>query len=469
MDNRTEIQTRSSEHVTFRFRDLFTWSFLKDPVAICTAIVSALLIAILANSYSEAGFFNLVWIVTSVILIMIFGSAQRVLVEAVFRMIGTVLGVGLGALLAFGHNQMLKHGASAVGLYAYQISLEVVVVFLVAILVKLYPALYGIFAITGLTTALLLFSPDLTVAHQRTLSVLIAVAMAFVSTLLFHYTLAEEVLFSEHRKIALDVLELTELAVSSEYTAKREFDLASHEVRDAIQSASSAWGAYAQWRRITFRKPVYDFGSLTDALRPLYYEVFSLYWSHTETTQRPREAQRLYCDSESDFNELFRPLIHALVASVRKCREALERVLRPTGVSPQTRLITLERLLPDLSSSLFLNMELLNLRYIENRLLCFSTRHQRWSVCDYMISLTCLLMELVEYLKFVVHLFATEDVRRYRDFEERLDHLKARLNTLKYESRLSVDVVGTLAVVPTRDVLTANPDHAISERVLPLL
>lgn len=454
--------------MTYRWTELLTWRFLKDPIAICAAIVSAVLIALLADSYTTTDIFNLVWIVTTVILIMVFGSAERVLVEAVYRMAGTLIGVGLGALLAFGHNQMLKHGASPVGLHAYQLCLVVAIVFLVAILAKLFPSLHSIFAIAGLTTALLLFSPDLTITHQRTLSVLLAVVAAFASTLLFHYTLAEEVLFTENRKIALDVLELTEFAVSSAYLAKHEFDRASHEVRLGILSASSAWSAYSQWRWLTFRKPAFDFGSLTEALRPLYYEVFSLYWSHIETTQRPREVARLYCDSESDFQQFFYPIINAIVVTIRHSRDALDIILQPTSVSSQTRLLTFQRIIPELSSSLFLNLELLNVRYIENRLLCFSTRHQRWSVCDYMISLVCVLMELVEYIKVVVMLFAKEDALKYTDFAHRLEALKNRLNTLKFESRVSLDIVGTMTQIPSRDVLSADPDHRTSERVFPM-
>lgn len=84
--------------LSIRWRDFLSWYFLKDPLAICSAVVGAVLIAVLSNSFDPYGTLNLVWIVTTILLIMTFGSADRILVQAVFRIIGTIVGVGIGAL-----------------------------------------------------------------------------------------------------------------------------------------------------------------------------------------------------------------------------------------------------------------------------------------------------------------------------------------------------------------------------------
>ena len=451
-----------------KWNDFFGWHFLKDPVAICTAVVSSVLIGIFSNIFDINGTLNLVWIVTTILLVMTFGSAEKILVQAVFRMVGTVIGVGIGALLAFGHGQMQKNGASAVALYAYQIALQVLIVFVIAAGTKLFPALYDILVIIALTTAILLFSPDLYFTKSRTLSVLLGVGAAFVCTLLFHYTVAEEVLFLEHRSAATNLMLLAEFAVSSEHRAKHEFEQSSQNIRSSLASASAAWTAYAQWRKLTCRKIPYDFEKLSEALRPLHYEVFSLYWSHAATGLRPRDASTLYCDTAADYETLFRPLIRNIIHGIRLFRHCMEIVLQPTSVSVAERRGALVRLIAIVESRFFLNLELFYVRYADNRLVCFSNRQQRWNMCDYMITLACVLMELIEYVKCVTQLFSNEDIDQYRDLLVRLSHLKDRLNELRYEAHSVelADVVPLMAPIGIVEHGVSNPDHSRSEPVV---
>ncbi len=452
------------------WREYLSWQFLRDPSAICTSVVVGVLIAILSNSFDPNNTFNLVWIATTVLLVMILGSAERILVESIFRMVGTLFGVGLGALIAFGHGQMVKNGASTVALYSYQISLEVVMIFAVAVLSKAFRVVGEIIYFTGLTATIMVFSPDLNIAHQRILSVLLAIGVSLACTVLFHYTMAEEILVKEHRLVSLNVLQLTEFAISSRLSEKHEFDHCAGIIRQSMISANVVWTAYLKWRLITFRKPGYDFSFVMEALRPLYYEAFSLYWSHIETALRPGDARVLYCDTESDYEVLFRPLVHSIKDGVREVKDILAQTIEPSHIAPQSRRYLFQHVTEIISTSFFLNLELLNMRYIDNRLLCFSTRSQRWSMCDYMISLACVLMELTEYIKRVVSLFSKEDVSHYEDILIRLSHLKDRLNTLKYESRIVLDVTPALAThvspVIEETEIVPNPDYTRSERRL---
>jgi hypothetical protein len=423
------------------------------------------MIAILSNSFDPHDTFNLVWIVTTVLLVMILGSAERILVDSIFRMAGTVLGVGLGSLIAFGHGQMVKQGASVVALYAYQISLQVVLIFAVAVLSKAFATVGQIIYFTGLTTTIMIFAPDLNIAHQRILSILLAIGVSLLCTILFHYTVAEELLFKEHRIVAMNVLRLTEFAISSHLSEKHEFDQCSGHIRTSMISATTVWAAYLKWRVITLREPVFDFSSIMEAIRPLYYEAFSLYWSHIETALRPGDARVLYCDTESDYEVLFKPLVHSIIEGVREVREILGQVIEHIRITPQIRRDLFHRITDIVATSFFLNLELLNMRYIDNRLLCFSTRSQRWSMCDYMISLACVLMELTEYVKRLVLLFSKEEVSGYEDIVIRLSHLKDRLNTLKYGSRIVIDVTPALATThPGPGEIIPNPDFVPSER-----
>lgn len=426
---------------SIKWSQFLTWRFLKDPVAISVAVSMGVLIAILSNSFDRTKTLNLVWVVTTTLLLMTFGSVEKILVQSIFRIVGTVLGIGIGALLAFGHGELVKHGASQVALYSYEISIQVGIVFLVTVLVKLFPRVNDVFVIIGMTIAILLFSPDLAYTKSRTLSVLLAAGSAFACTILFHFTMSEELLFKEHEEAARNLMRLTRLAVSSEHQSKHEFDQSAHQIRASLRSAKTTWIAYLQWRKLTLRPPRYDFGALSDALRPLYYEVFSLYWSHTETNLRPRDAKRLYCDTEVHYRTLFKPLIHRIVKSIVKCSESLEIILHPTRASVLERKDELENLVSVLAIDFLLNLTLINIRYADNRLLCFSTRHQRWNMCDFIITLTCVLMELVEYLRAVVQLFSKEDLFEYGVLTRRIVHLKTRLNQIRFETHSMVDLL----------------------------
>jgi hypothetical protein len=460
MDKFTSLRFQSISD----WRELLRWHFLKDPLAICTAVVGAVMIAILSNSFDPSNTFNLVWIVTTVLLVMVFGSAERILVEAIFRMIGTVIGVGVGALIALGHTQMLKHGASSVGLYAYQISLQVLLIFLVAVMSRLFRVIGEVFFFVGLTAAILVFSPDQSITYQRTLSVLLAIAAALICTITFHYTMSDELLFREHRGLASRVLKLTEFAISSRLSEKHEFDIASSSIRRSLTSAGVVWAAYSQWRALTLRKPVYDFAFLTEALRPLYYEVFSLYWSHIETALRPGDARILYCDTEGDYDVLFRPVIHSILDAVRELSSGLIDILEPAKMSPNTRRTQFRKFTDIVGSHFVLNLQLLNMRYVDNRLLCFSSRSQRWSMCDYLLSLACVLIELTEYLKRLAQMFAKEDLDQYEDIVIKFMHWKERLNLLKFSSRIILDITPAYShVAPTVGEVVPNPDYRRSE------
>lgn len=446
------------------WHDIFTWHFLKDPFAICTAIIAGVMIGILSNSFDPHDTFNLVWIVTTTLLVMVLGSAESILVEAIFRMIGTVLGVGLGALIALGHNQMLKDGASVTALHAYQLSLEVVLVFLVAALSKLFPSVGSVLFFTSLTAAILIFSPDQAITYQRTLSVLLGTASALICTIAFHYTVADELLFHDHRIVADKVLRLTEFAVSYQISDKERFDETASRIRSSLNSASVVWDAYYKWRRLSLRKPAFDFASVTRALRPLYYETFSLYWSHIETGLRPGDARMLYCDTEEDYHLLFRPIVHSITQGIREVRAILIEVLDPSAISPYIRRTKFNHLTEVIGSNFLINLQIMNIRYVDNRLLSFSHRSQRWSMCDYLLSLACVLMELTEYLKVVVLLFEKEDLQHYQDIVQRFLLLKDQLNTFKYGSRLLIDITPVSThPIPLEESMISNPDHRRSE------
>ena len=89
-------------------------------------------------------------------------------------------------------------------------------------------------------------------------------------------------------------------------------------------------------------------------------------------------------------------------------------------------------------------------------------------MCDYMITLACVLMELIEYVKCVTQLFSNEDIDQYRDLLVRLSHLKDRLNELRYEAHSVelADVVPLMAPIGIVEHGVSNPDHSRSEPVV---
>ena len=411
-----------------------SWTFLKDPIAVCVAAIIPLIIAVAINQFDIRTTFNYVYISTTVLLIMLFGSAEKILVLTVHRVVGTLFGVALGVLLAFGHGELVKNGTSHLVLYIYQLVFLVFVIFLIAFLTRIFPRYYDMFLLFAVSVATLIFSADLTVAYSRTFSVLIAAVSAAICTILFQYTRAHHMLFREHREAASNLFDICEYAISSEHREKHEFDKRTHHMRMSLNTADAVWDAYATWYKMTLRTPKYDFASLSEALRPLYYEVFSLYWSHVETNLRPRDATRLYCDTETEYLRLFRPLIQGIVDGVRRYKERVFSVLDPS-CDPAKRRESLDVMISIIGGRFYMNLQLMNIRYVENRLVSYSTRIQRWNMTDYMVTVACVIMELIDYTHSVVELFSKVDtVAEYRDQIDRLSVLKSRLNDLRFET-----------------------------------
>ena len=437
------------ERVSYELKFFLSWTFLKDPIAVCVAAIIPLIIAVAINQFDLRTTFNYVYISTTVLLIMLFGTAEKILVSTVYRVVGTLVGVGVGVLLAFGHGELAKHGASNIALCIYQLIFFVFIVFVIAFVTRIFQRYYDMFLLFGVSVATLIFSPDLTVAYSRTLSVLIAAISAAIFTIIFQYTRADHMLFREHRDAAANLFELCEYAISSEHREKHEFDRRTHQMRMSLTSADSIWEAYNSWYRMTCRIPRYDFASLSQALRPLYYEVFSLYWSHVETNLRPRDATRLYCDTEADYIRLFRPLIQGIVGGVRQYRFRVNALLDP-NCNHNDRRDHIEVMIGLIGGRFYMNLQLMNIRYVENRLVSYSSRIQRWNMTDYMVTVACVIMELVDYTRSVVELFAkVEPVVEYTDQMDRLMVLKNRLNDLRFETH-SFEIASVVPVVRPR-------------------
>jgi hypothetical protein len=398
------------------------------------------MIAMGVNEFDIRSTLNLVYISSTVLLIMLFGSAERVLVSAIKRVIGTVLGAGIGVLLGMGHGAMVKANDPKVVIYTYQILVLIAVVFFIAFLTRLFPAYFDMFLLFGITITVLLFAVDLTISYSRTASVLTAALSATIFTFLFQFTRAEDMIFRDHQEAAALLLDLAEYAVSSEHQEKHEFFKQTHRMRECLASSDISWEAYAIWCKWTCRKPKFNFGSLSEALRPLYYEVFSLYWSHVETPLRPRYAARLYCDSDTDYRRNFKPQIDSILVGIREYKNHIRVILDPQA-SHYHRRHAVENVLTIIAVRFYLNLERLESSFIENRFACFHNRYQRWNMTEYIETVACVVIELVEYTTKVVSIFITADDADYADLVDRLIILRDRINTVRFEAG-EMDVVG---------------------------
>jgi hypothetical protein len=233
-------------------------------------------------------------------------------------------------------------------------------------------------------------------------------------------------LFRDHREAAILVLELAEYAISSEHQEKHEFFRKTHRMRECLASADTSWEAYCIWRKWTFRKPRYDFGSLSEALRPLYYEVFSLYWSHVETALRPRDPTRLYCDSEQDYRRFFKPQIDVILSGIDEYKEHLVCIVLDPQTSHYDRRHAFEKMLSVGVGRYYRNIRILNKRFVDYRFECFQNRDQRWNMTEYIETVSCVLMELVEYISKIASMFVTVD-SEYADLVDRMLILKSRI------------------------------------------
>lgn len=401
---------------------LCTWEFLRNPIAICTAMSVPVIIAIAVNSADAWQTLDEVWIATTVIRMMVFGTAEEVFVQTFYKTGGLAVGIAIGGFFGYLHSIMISNGISTVGSTAFQLGVESAIVFTCAVLFAIFPSLHEFLLVVSLGAATLVFTSDWTTVWSRAASIGLAAFFCVFFTALFYFTAAADFLFKEHRKAMKLMMRMCRQSVCLTSLDKHELDSINHHIRSSLSASDSVSIAYKRWRRFTFRKIEYNFNLLSESFRPLYYETFSIYWSHVETARRSPDATRMYCDLGNEYCVIFERIRKNMTDDLDGLISVFNSLLVRTRGDENLETIfnTLTTTLSHLSSE----FTSLCTNYITHRDTCFSSHKQRWNTADYLVNLSTVLMELCSYSKAIVIVAAkgdTELVRRTVNTINRID------------------------------------------------
>jgi hypothetical protein len=265
------------------------------------------------------------------------------------------------------------------------------------------------------------FTSDWSTVWSRAASIALATFFCVFFTALFYFTAAADFLFKEHRTLMDLMMRICRQSVCLMSLDTHDLNSISRHIRSSLSAADSVYIAYTRWRRFTCRKIEFDFSLLSDSFRPLYYETFSIYWSHVETGRRSSDAIRMYCDLNSEYCVIFEQIRRNMTDDLDGLVGVFHSLLtRKKNDNLETIFNTLTRTLSHLSEE----FTFLCANYIVHRHTCFSSHKQRWNTADYLVNLSTVLMELCSYSKAIVIVAAkadTELVRRTVNTINRID------------------------------------------------
>jgi hypothetical protein len=405
------------------------WVFIKKPFAAVLGVVLGALCAIIATNEGLATIDPTSTVFVTILLID-FTSSESVYVTAFLRVLGTLLGLLLGAGVSFLSAFVLGEDVSNTGVYAYQLSCMAVLVFIPLIIQKKYPQYSYTCIIFIYSVTTLIFtgtSSAITIASIGAVlgGVIIATAIMWI----FDYESAEVTLLNDHRKLLSYVLTMTRISIRANPTYKEDFFQILEDSKSSFSVNIDNITNYERWMKWTRRRCPFDFGALTKALRPLYHESASLFWSlcrdrvlrlDEHPTNDPRH---LYCNTSEFYFDNYHKLVVSLVEAVDRIEWKLHRIFQqapnrllgslkkrlvnhrvdPDGLKEESKPSQLinEILKKDAQDYIYTLIELKR-RYFVFKTETHPNFAQQWLMCDYMYQLTLVLIEFVDYLLVVI-------------------------------------------------------------------
>ena len=408
------------------------WGLLKQPLAALIAALLGTVGAMLVSNAelveidpSSAAFITLLLVDTS--------SSENFYVQSVFRILGTILGLAVGAGISFISNELVAEDVSSVSLGAFRLSAMAVALIFPLVLMKQYskyanPCVIYIFTVTSL-----IFTGSSNATTIAAIVVVVGgVVIAAVVMWFFRYKSVEAVLFNDHKELLQAVVSMAKISVRANPNYRAEYFAILDRTKSAFSKNLESIMNYRRWLRWTGRRPQFDFELLTDSLRPMYHQTASLFWSLCREKIIPVNSAsdpcHLYCSTAEQYFDLYHPLIVSIVDFLDSAMEKLSQILQRhpdrllgkpdigqkifcnyffssntpkcTAKESDTPAHTLLNavVLDDISRGFLRVLVKLKQTYYEQRSTAHETLTQRWLVCEYMYQLAVVLTEFLDYL-----------------------------------------------------------------------
>jgi hypothetical protein len=444
-----------------------SWFKLRKPLAATLAIVIATICTLIAAYYElvtvDPG--NLVFMT---VLLVDLGSAETFYVTAFFRIIGVLLGLGVGAGISFISNALRASDVSYVEINTFRVSMLAIVIFIPLMVDVTYPKYSYASIMFVYTVTSLIFSG---LSNADTIATIVAlvggIVIAFVIMLIFGYESAEALLLSDHQKLISKVCLMMKISVRANPTFRDEYFKTLDETKQSFSTNIDSINNYERWMRWTRRIPPFNFVLLTQSLRPLYHQTASLFWSLCRdrliSAGPTTDPIHLYCSTAELYFDHYHQFVVAIVESIENMEKRfgqifethpshiLQKILKhgktiSLSVKQRVRSLSssssphhshkhgpsliINRILhEDIEAGFLKNWSSMKMTFYEHRLTSHSQFSQRWLMSDYMYQLLVVLVELLDYLGVV-----TDTVVRNDDKHRRAIHRRIRKFLIFIES-----------------------------------
>ena len=402
------------------------WNEIKKPFAAVVAVVIGALCTIVARDRNfvtvDPGS-----IVFVTILLVDMGSAQSFYVTVVFRIIGTVLGLLLGAGVSFNTNQMVKDGVSSVGISAFQLSALGVILFIPLMVNIKYPKYSYVSVIFIFTVTSLIFSGLTNPTTVATLAALGGgILIGIIIMWLFRFDSAEALLLADHRVLLSHILTMIKISVRANPHYRDEYFKILEDSKTSFTSNQTSIADYNRWMRWTHRKTPFDFTALTNGLRALYHQTASLFWSLCRDKVIPASSEtdpiHLYCSSPGVYFDLYHDTVVNIVKSVSSIEDRLTELFQeahPRYIQKKRSADILFLILTEDIHSGFIKCVLsMRKTFHLGKSSSHPTFNQRWLFSEYLYQLLVVLIELLDYFTVVVETVLVEGRRGLNCFEK---------------------------------------------------
>lgn len=394
---------KPKQHVNW-LRNKLTWKNLQAPLSAVAALVLGGLFCVLSSQAQIS--LSAVSVISTTTIVMEFGSTERFYVRSALRIIGTVA----GALVGF--------GLGGVGItiddwtltQVYLLGMVALGGLVTFIGMKVFESIGHAFMMFGYTMFSVLYSYTWASALSTMLSSFAGVAVSIVTILLFQFPKTMELLAQTHRNAVENLFTLAKFAIESDPRSIEDFEDCSGTVRSALTSTSASYDVYYQWRHWTRRSVIHNFDSLSTATRPLFYIIYSMYWSLVQSPAASGYGGMFFfCNNPLLYDKYFRSTRMALEGSMMAIQGSLTRILvkdpEDTCRPEQHMDMIVSR---HLWSGCVKNIHALKELYLEHKNECFATFSQHWSVCEYLHQLISLTIAITAYVHAIAEIFLPE-------------------------------------------------------------
>jgi hypothetical protein len=370
---------------------------MRLPLAVGFSVALSLSLQVL-QSRVEVSYMRGAWVGLTCAVIMDMSVPERILVRAVLRAFGSIVGAILGVVLVLIYEKIGTQKDSelvSVGQYIFQLLAIVSIAFICSVSVKLFKDFTYAFLLVLFTVAIALYPPSLEVAIDWMCSVCLGVSIAGISLAVFHYPSAAQTVLDCNVEVLTSCVDFVAISIGI-VPSHREAGHAKvvHNLTHKLAVSHEALHNYVRVHKYIrgHQDTVQNLEKLSVALRGVYHRSHSVYLTlrcYSDTTD-------LFADEK--FCEIFGYHILRLKEIFLAIKEKLSAVHRRKTAFNE---LEFTDVIHDLEISKNIMYTLKSL-YLKNQ--SEAPQHTtRWSVLCILLTMAPVISALTEYMIALAH------------------------------------------------------------------